>query len=110
MKINIIWKVLQYFKIPFENTLTPDAYYEVPFEITVTPPEPTGIQSEKVTDLEAAIEKMNAKDIERVYGMLESGQKIEAIKEIMEAAGLGLAEAKQIADDYSVLLGKKRYK
>ncbi|MDE5777955.1 MAG: hypothetical protein K2I10_05540 [Lachnospiraceae bacterium] len=38
-KVNIIWRVLQYFKIPFENTLTPDAYYETPFEITVTPPE-----------------------------------------------------------------------
>lgn len=109
MKINVIWRVLQYFKIPFENTLTPDEYYEVPFEITVSPPEPTGIQSGKVTDLETAIEKMNAKDIERIYGMLESGQKIEAIKEIMEAAGLGLAEAKQIADDYPVLLGKKRF-
>ncbi len=109
MKINVISKVLQYFKIPFENTLTPDEYYEVPFEITVTPPEATGIQSGKVTDLEAALEKMNAKDIERIYGMLESGQKIEAIKEIMEAVGLGLAEAKRIADDYSVLLGKKRF-
>lgn len=37
-KLNVIWRVLQYFKVPFENTLTPDAYYEVPFEITVTDP------------------------------------------------------------------------
>ena len=110
MKINVIWRVLQYFKIPFENTLAPDEYYEVPFEITVTPPESTETENRKATDLEAVIKKMDAKDTERIYGLLESEQNIMAIKEIMEATGLGLAQAKQIADDYYVLLGNKRYK
>lgn len=109
MKVNIIWKVLQYFKIPFENTLAPNEYYEAPFEITVTPPQASGIPSEKITDLEVAINKMSAEDIERIYGLLESQQKIIAIKEIREATGLGLAEAKHIADDYHALLGNLPY-
>lgn len=110
VKINVIWRVLQYFKIPFQNTLTSDEYYEVPFEITVTPPESTETENRNATDLQAVIKKMNAKDIERIYRLLESEQKIMAIKEIMEVTGLGLAQAKQIADDYHVLLGNNRFK
>ena len=61
-------------------------------------------ETAKKAELEAVIKKMDINDIERIYGLMESEQKIVAIKEIMEATGLGLADAKQIADDYHVFL------
>lgn len=61
-------------------------------------------EAAKKAELETVIKKMDINDIERIYGLMESEQKIVAIKEIMEATGLGLADAKQIADDYRVFL------
>ena len=52
--------------------------------------------------MKAVIKKMDINDIEQIYGLMESEQKIVAIKEIMETTGVGLADAKQIADDYRV--------
>lgn len=102
-KIGTIWKVLEYFKIPYENKMNPNEHYEEPYEITVTDP-----ASDNLSGLESIIAKMDTRDVEKVYQLLESGQKIEAIKEIREITRIGLADAKKIADDYEVLLGDRR--
>ena len=119
-KIGTIWKVLEYFKIPYENKMNPNEHYVEPYEITVT--DPASAESENVaaknttsiggssnlSGLESVIMGMDARDIEKVYQLLESGQKVIAIKEIREMTGLGLAEAKKIADNYQVLFGDRR--
>lgn len=97
-KIGTIWKVLEYFQIPYENKMNPNEHYEEPYEITVTDP-----LSSNLSGLESVIANMDAKDIENIYQLLESGQKIAAMKKIREMTGIGLAEAKKIADHY----GKK---
>lgn len=102
-KIGTIWKVLEYFKIPYENKMNPNEHYEEPYEITVTDP-----ASSNLSRLESIIARMDTRDIEKVYQLLESGQKIAAIKEIREITRIGLADAKKIADDYEVLLGDRR--
>lgn len=102
-KIGTIWRVLEYFKIPYENKMNPNEHYEEPYEITVTDP-----ASDNLSGLESIIAKMDTRDVEKVYQLLESGQKIEAIKEIREITRIGLADAKKIADDYEVLLGDRR--
>lgn len=43
-KTDVIWRVLRYFQIPFENTLTPREEYEEPFEITVTNPQDNNLK------------------------------------------------------------------
>ena len=114
-KIGTIWKVLEYFKIPYENKMNPNEHYEEPYEITVTVPvsgESGNVVANNTTSsiggssnlsgLEAVIMKMDARDVEKVYQLLESGQKVTAIKEIREMTGVGLAEAKKIADDYQI--------
>lgn len=119
-KIGTIWKVLEYFKIPYENKMNPNEHYVEPYEITVT--DPASAESENVvaknttsiggssnlSGLESVIMKMDARDIEKVYQLLESGQKVIAIKEIREMTGIGLAEAKKIADNYQDFLGDRR--
>lgn len=119
-KIGTIWRVLEYFKIPYENKMNPNEHYVEPYEITVTDPASaesgnvvtknnTSIGgSSNLSGLESVIMKMDARDIEKVYQLLESGQKVIAIKEIREMTGLGLAEAKKIADNYQVLFGDRR--
>ncbi|MDE6209787.1 MAG: ribosomal protein L7/L12 [Lachnospiraceae bacterium] len=52
--------------------------------------------------------KMDSRDIEKVYQLLESGQKVIAIKEIREMTGLGLVEAKRIADNYQIFIRNRR--
>lgn len=54
--------------------------------------------------------KMDSRDIEKVYQLLESGQKVIAIKEIREMTGLGLKEAKRIADNYQIFLETEEIK
>ena len=119
-KIGTIWKVLEYFKIPYENKMNPNEHYVEPYEITVT--DPASAESENVaaknttsiggssnlSGLESVIMGMDARDIEKVYQLLESGQKVIAIKEIREMTRLGLAEAKKIADNYQDFLGDRR--
>lgn len=119
-KIGTIWKVLEYFKIPYENKMNPHEHYEEPYEITVTDPASTesiNVVAKKtsftgrnpnLSGLESVIMKMDAREIEKVYQLLESGQKVVAIKELRELTGIGLAEAKKIADNYQVLLGDRR--
>lgn len=102
-KIGTIWKVLEYFKIPYENKMNPNEHFEEPYEITVTAP-----SASNLSGLEAVIAKMDRRDIEKIYQLLESGQKIVAINEIREITRIGLADAKKIADDYEVLLGDRR--
>lgn len=119
-KIGTIWKVLEYFKIPYENKMNPNEHYVEPYEITVTDPasaesknavakNTTSIGgSSNLSELESVIIRMDARDIEKVYQLLESGQKVIAIKEIREMTGVGLAEAKKIADNYQDFLGDRR--
>lgn len=119
-KIGTIWKVLEYFKIPYENKMNPNEHYVEPYEITVTAPasaESGNVAAKNTTSiggssnlsgLESVIMKMDARDVEKVYQLLESGQKVIAIKEIREMTGLGLAEVKKIADNYQVLFGDRR--
>ena len=114
LKAPVILKVLRYFNIPFDNALEPREGYLPPYEITVTPPGKASKQNTtipsvvtNITNLDRSIftpvmNKITQKDMETILNLLASGRKIQGIKEIMNATGIGLAEAKKIADQYYV--------
>ncbi len=104
-KCQLIPNVLEYFSISFENTLTKDAYYEPSFGLTeIKAKNPPKLNCIRLDEAKAVLGGLSSEDRRRILSLFESDQKILGIKELRDATGLGLAQAKEIADDYIYFL------
>lgn len=111
LKSEVILKILNYFHIPFQNGLNPAAPYTPPYDIAAIPPHKMIDQKLLSSEDNFAVNpdfsifapvmnKITKKDMENILKLLSVNRKVLAIKEIMNATGIGLAEAKKIADQY----------